>query len=159
MSALAVASCRMDCCGEIVRVGSFAAFGSRKSRMARKQPSPSPSQPKTRVRHARTAGLTPIRPDWYCRAIITASSGSARYALFQGILHLSRGKTWSALFLRPGFLCDEYLMATTLAWTGPYRAQLNIKPGFFKPIRECLVCRGRPDCDYALGPEFFVYAV
>jgi hypothetical protein len=24
--------------------------------------------------------------------------------------------------LRPGFLCDEYRMAATLAWTGPYRA-------------------------------------
>ena len=68
-------------------------------------------------------------------------------------------KTRFALFLRPGFFCDKYLMATTLAWTGPYRAQLNIKASFFKPIRECLVCPGRPDCDYALGPEFFVYAL
>jgi len=77
------------------------------------------------------------------------------------LLH-QKGRSLSGLFamhfLRPGFLCDEYLMATTLAWTGPYRAQLNIKPDFIKPIRECLICTGRPDCDYALGPEFFVYA-
>jgi len=82
------------------------------------------------------------------------SLNSTGYADFRRLIR----KTWSALFLRPGFLCDEYRMATTLAWTGPYRAQLDIKPGFFKPIREYRVCPGRPDCDYALGPEFFVYA-
>jgi hypothetical protein len=76
----------------------------------------------------------------------------------QDILHLSLGKTWSDLFLCTGFLCDEYRMATTLAWTGPYRAQLDIKPGFFKPLREYLTHPGRPDCNYTLGLEFLVYA-
>lgn len=49
-------------------------------------------------------------------------------------------------------------MPTALARTSSYRAFLYIKPSFLKSFGEYRIGLGRPDGDYAIRPEFFVYA-